>query len=64
MVSGLCPAGSDEGSLFGALDRALSHFKDRNSSWQELSLCNMNTEVSWARSAADYVALYNSIAAP
>lgn len=47
-----------------ALDRALAHFQNDRDSWQQLSLCNMNTELSWSRSAADYVALYNSIAMP
>jgi glycogen synthase len=44
--------------------RALAHFKDQRSSWTELSATNMNTELSWSRSSADYVALYNSIAMP
>lgn len=56
--------GTDEGSLYGALDRALSHYGESKESWAQLSLCNMNTELSWSRSAADYVALYNSIAMP
>eukprot|EP00882_Tetradesmus_deserticola_P023530 GHRQ01025610.1.p1 GENE.GHRQ01025610.1~~GHRQ01025610.1.p1 ORF type:complete len:301 (+),score=111.07 GHRQ01025610.1:167-1069(+) len=56
--------GSDEGSLHSALDRALTHFKDQRSSWAELCATNMNTELSWSRSSADYVALYNSIAMP
>jgi starch synthase len=56
--------GTDQSSLFSALDRSLAHFKEQPSSWGELSLCNMNTELSWSRSAADYVALYNSIAMP
>eukprot|EP00775_Hariotina_reticulata_P004742 gene4742-4992_t len=56
--------GTDEASLFSALDRSLAHFKEQPSSWGELSVCNMNTELSWSRSAADYVALYNSIAMP
>lgn len=53
-----------QASLYSALDRALAHFRDDRKSWAELSLCNMNTELSWSRSAADYVALYNSIAMP
>lgn len=56
--------GTDEGSLHSALDRALAHFKDRRKSWGELSNTNMNTELSWSRSSADYVALYNSISMP
>lgn len=56
--------GTDEGSLYAALDRSLAHFRDDRESWKELSLCNMNTELSWSRSAADYIALYNSIAMP
>lgn len=56
--------GTDEGSLHSALDRALGHFKEARSSWTELSATNMNTELSWSRSSADYVALYNSIAMP
>uniref|UniRef100_A0A383VX60 Starch synthase, chloroplastic/amyloplastic n=2 Tax=Tetradesmus obliquus TaxID=3088 RepID=A0A383VX60_TETOB len=56
--------GTDEGSLHGALDRALTHFKEQRASWTELSATNMNTELSWSRSSADYVALYNSIAMP
>lgn len=35
--------GSDEGSLYSALDRALAHFTNNRESWQQLSLCNMNT---------------------
>ncbi|KAF8055587.1 SS4 [Scenedesmus sp. PABB004] len=46
--------GSDEAALFGALDRALSHFRDRRDAWGTLAQTNMNTELSWSRSAADY----------
>jgi starch synthase len=56
--------GTDEGSLYAALDRALDHYHTSRGSWQQLSLCNMNTELSWSRSAADYVALYNALAMP
>jgi hypothetical protein len=56
--------GTDERSLHGALDRALAHYKERPDSWRDLALCNMNTELSWGRSASDYVALYNSVAMP
>eukprot|EP00879_Flechtneria_rotunda_P012940 GHRR01013513.1.p1 GENE.GHRR01013513.1~~GHRR01013513.1.p1 ORF type:complete len:551 (+),score=164.70 GHRR01013513.1:30-1682(+) len=56
--------GTDEASLFSALDCSFAHFKDKRREWAELSMTNMNTELSWSRSAADYVALYNSIAMP
>lgn len=56
--------GTDAGSLFQALDRAIALYKDHQQDWKELSLCNMNTELSWNKSAADYVDLYNRIAQP
>jgi starch synthase len=64
MANGYTFDGSDEVALHGALDRALEHFRTSRSTWGQLSQTNMNTELSWSRSAADYVALYNSIAMP
>ncbi len=53
--------GTDEGSLFHALDRAISHYKELPGSWAELVLCNVNTELSWACSAGEYVSLYSAV---
>jgi glycogen synthase len=48
--------------LYGALDRAMQHFKAEPEDWKQLTVCNLNTELSWGRSASDYVNLYNDIA--
>ena len=49
-------------SLFGALDRALGDYASDPAGWAELSRNNMNAELSWARPAAEYVALYSAVA--
>ncbi|KAI8463844.1 MAG: soluble starch synthase [Monoraphidium minutum] len=55
--------GTDEGSLFGALDRALGDFASDPAAWFELSRHNLNADVSWSKPGADYVDLYGQIAA-
>ncbi len=54
--------GTDEGSLFSALDRSLAAYIERPADWALLRQCNLNMELSWSRSASDYVNLYNGIA--
>lgn len=54
--------GADEASLYGALDRALLHARERPDSWAKLSLRNMRQDVSWGRSAKSYVQVYESVA--
>ena len=49
--------GIDEGSLFSALDRAINDYQDQ-STWSALVSRNMSTDVSWQRSAGQYVDLY------
>jgi len=54
--------GTDDNCLYGALDRALSMYKNKPEAWTQLSLSNMAGDVSWAQSAKSYVELYRSIA--
>ncbi|KXZ52394.1 hypothetical protein GPECTOR_9g438 [Gonium pectorale] len=54
--------GSDDGSLRGALDRALALYREQPGRWEALSRGNMRLDVSWAKSAQSYVDVYNSIA--
>lgn len=54
--------GTDEGSLFGALDRALKDYSSDRAAWSELSRNNMNAELSWGQPAADYVTIYSQLA--
>jgi starch synthase len=52
--------GSDEGALFGALDRALSDYQAMPDWWQQLSVANMRRELGWAQPAEQYVRLYRA----
>ncbi|GLC45319.1 hypothetical protein PLESTB_000309300 [Pleodorina starrii] len=54
--------GSDEGSLYGALDRALALYDKQPGRWAALSQDNMRLDVSWAKSAGSYVDIYRSVA--
>lgn len=54
--------GIDEGSLNGALDRAIRYCKERPEWWAKLSRTNMQVDCSWNRAADDYVALYMGMA--
>ncbi len=53
--------GSDEGSLFGALDRALADYKSMPGWWQALSAANMRRELGWTQPAEQYVGLYRAV---
>mmetsp|Transcript_29315 Transcript_29315/g.93806 ORF Transcript_29315/g.93806 Transcript_29315/m.93806 type:complete len:475 (+) Transcript_29315:33-1457(+) len=51
--------GVDEGSLDGALLRALKYYKDPNRQfWEDLSTYGMSVDNSWNRSAESYLKLY------
>lgn len=54
--------GTDEGSLFAALDRALDTYKSSPQRWRQLSTSNMQLDCSWNRSAGDYVQVYTGVA--
>ncbi|GFR45979.1 hypothetical protein Agub_g7451, partial [Astrephomene gubernaculifera] len=53
--------GADEGSLYGALDRALSLYGRDPERWRQVVSNNMRQDVSWSRSAGRYLALYRSL---
>ncbi|EFJ39907.1 hypothetical protein VOLCADRAFT_108446 [Volvox carteri f. nagariensis] len=55
--------GTDEGSMYGALDRALQLYEQQPGRWAALSCDNMRLDVSWAKSAESYVDVYRSVAA-
>jgi starch synthase len=54
--------GTDEGSLYGALDRALAHCATKPDSWAALSQRNMRESVGWEVSAGAYFGVYNAAA--
>eukprot|EP01025_Chloroclados_australasicus_P023810 TRINITY_DN24023_c0_g4_i1.p2 TRINITY_DN24023_c0_g4~~TRINITY_DN24023_c0_g4_i1.p2 ORF type:complete len:665 (-),score=105.58 TRINITY_DN24023_c0_g4_i1:1424-3418(-) len=54
--------GVDEGSLEHALQRAISTYKTDKNKWSQQVLKNMTIDVSWEKSAAQYVDVYNQIA--
>ena len=51
--------GIDEGSLDGALDRALSYYVEKRKWWKEMVKKVMRVDHSWSRSAGTYIELYN-----
>jgi len=53
--------GTDEGSLDGALCRAIECYKTRASVWEDLVVSNMKTDFSWTQSAQRYLDLYLSL---
>ncbi len=53
--------GQDDGSLYGALDRAISDFKSRPEWWTKLSQANMQRDMGWGEPAGKYVELYRSV---
>lgn len=57
--------GIDAGSLYSALDRALSLYKQRPERWEALSRQVMrdSDRWSWDQAASHYVDLYQSILA-
>ncbi|KIY95460.1 hypothetical protein MNEG_12503 [Monoraphidium neglectum] len=59
--SGYVFDGTDEASLYGALDRALKDFKADPAAWGRLSRRNLRADVSWAAPGAEYVGLYSSL---
>ena len=56
--NGFSFSGTDEGSLDGALHRALAMYRDRPADWVALVSRNMGLDVGWAAAAAEYVGLY------
>jgi starch synthase len=60
--SGYVFDGTDEGSLFGALDRALNDFRADPAAWADLAAANMRADVSWDKAASEYIALYANVA--
>lgn len=52
--------GTDEGSLYSALDRALADFKDEVT-WKQVVVRNMSVDVSWQQSASRYLKLYQKV---
>lgn len=63
-ANGFTFTGFDEGSLNGALDRALAYYKDKPDWWAKLSKQNMQVDTSWNRSVEQYVQLYMDMADP
>uniref|UniRef100_A0A7R9YVB8 Starch synthase, chloroplastic/amyloplastic n=1 Tax=Chlamydomonas euryale TaxID=1486919 RepID=A0A7R9YVB8_9CHLO len=59
--NGFSFGGSDEASLFSALDRALAMYRERRGEWEQLSLRNMQANVSWSESAKSYVDVYRRL---
>eukprot|EP00271_Cylindrocystis_brebissonii_P011496 TRINITY_DN29333_c0_g1_i1.p1 TRINITY_DN29333_c0_g1~~TRINITY_DN29333_c0_g1_i1.p1 ORF type:complete len:759 (+),score=106.00 TRINITY_DN29333_c0_g1_i1:152-2428(+) len=53
--------GIDEGSLDGALDRALQCYKGSPERWAQLSSRVMGLDNSWNKSAGEYLNLYRSV---
>jgi glycosyltransferase involved in cell wall biosynthesis len=53
--------GADEGACNGAIERAFLLFKESRERWMELSLRNMNSDMSWRVSAESYHELYRQI---
>ena len=56
--NGFVFAGADEGSLNGALDRAIKYHKERASWWEGLTSKIMQMDFSWRSSASKYIDLY------
>ena len=52
--------GADEGACNAAIDRAMAGFKS-GGSWRELSVKNMDSDMSWRASADEYHELYRQI---
>ena len=50
--------GVDEGSLDGALDRAIAYYRDKREWWDAMVAKVMKIDHSWSRSADTYVDLY------
>ncbi len=56
--NGFSFGGADEGSLDGALRRALAMHRDRPAEWAALVSRNMGKDVGWGAAAGEYVGLY------
>ena len=52
--------GTDEGSLYSALDRAIHDYQDQ-AGWLDIVKRNMSTDVSWQKSAGVYADLYSKV---
>jgi starch synthase len=50
--------GADEAACNGALDRAFALFRNDRKRFEELSRHNMDSDMSWRASAAQYHTLY------
>ena len=53
--------GAGEGDIEGALQRAISMYKEREEQWSALADRCMAVDNSWARSAEEYVKLYRGM---
>jgi starch synthase len=45
-------------SLWGAIERALAHWRQPGKGWQQLAVTGMQQDYSWSASARRYVELY------
>ena len=55
--------GSDEGSMDGALDRALKYYRERPEWWASTVLRAMGQDFSWEKSSEKYLQIYDRVTA-
>ena len=55
--------GSDEGSLDGALDRALKYYRERPEWWASTVQRAMGQDFSWEKSSEEYLQIYDRVTA-
>lgn len=63
VANGIVFDGADEGACNGAIDRAFDLFKNARDRWEEMSLRNMDSDMSWRKSADTYHKLYEQVKA-
>lgn len=56
--------GADEGSCSAAIDRAMDLFRNEPERFSSISTRNMDSDMSWRQSAAQYQELYSTAAMP
>jgi len=62
-ANGVVFAGADEGACNAAVDRAFSLFRDQPDKFKELSVRNMDSDMSWNKSGEEYHNLYRRVKA-
>jgi starch synthase len=62
-ANGVVFDGTDEGACNQALNRAFDLFQNKPERWKQISLRNMDSDMSWRKSADTYHKLYHQVKA-